>query len=139
MRIVLDTNVLVSGLLSPHGPPGRIVDGVVAEALVVLFDDRILDEYRDVLGRPKFGFAPRDIDDLLDQIVAAGEHVSAPPLTMKLPDVDDLPVLEVAVAGKADALVTGNAKHFPRPARSGVDVLTPAQLVERWATLIPSR
>jgi putative PIN family toxin of toxin-antitoxin system len=139
MRIVVDTNVLVSGLLSPHGPPGRIVDGVVSEELVVLFDDRILDEYRDVLARPKFGFGARDIDDLLDQIVAAGEHVSASPLTVKLPDVDDLPFLEVAAAGKADALVTGNTKHFPRSARCGVVVLTPAQLIERWATSTRSR
>jgi len=139
MRIVVGTNVLVSGLLSPHGPPGRMVDGIVAEELVVLFDDRILDEYRDVLGRPKFGFGAREIDELLDQLVAAGEHVSAPPLSVELPDVDDLPFLEVAVAGKVAALVTGNAKHFPRPARSGVDVLTPAQLVERWATSTRSR
>ena len=58
MRIVVDTNVLVSGLLSPHGPPGRMVDGIVAEELVVLFDDRILDEYRDVLGSPRFGSGP---------------------------------------------------------------------------------
>src|SRR5204863_1680233 len=99
MRIVVDTNVLVSGLLSPHGPPGRIVDGIVAEDLRVLFDDRILDEYREVLLRPKFGFGPRDIDDVMDQIVSAGEQVSAPPVDVELPDPDDLPFLEVALAG----------------------------------------
>jgi putative PIN family toxin of toxin-antitoxin system len=125
--------VLVSGLLSPHGPPGRIVDGLIAEELRALFDDRVLDEYRDVLERPNFKFGAREFDDLLDQLVAAGDHVAAPPLSVDLPDVDDLPFLEVAVAGGADALVTGNAKHFPRPARSGVKVLSPSDFVELWA------
>jgi putative PIN family toxin of toxin-antitoxin system len=133
MRIVVDTNVLVSGLLSPHGPPGRIVDGLVAEELRALFDDRILDEYRDVLERPKFKFGVREIDDFLDQLVAAGEHVAAPPLSVELPDADDLPFLEVAAAGGADALVTGNGKHFPRSARSGVSVVSPTEFVELWS------
>ena len=139
MRIVVDTNVLVSGLLSPHGPPGQIVDGLVAEDLRALFDDRVRDEYRRVLERPKFKFGAREIDDLLDQLVAAGEHVSAHPLAIELPDVDDLPFLEVAVAGSAGALVTGNAKHFPRAVRSGVKVLTPSELVARWAESAASR
>jgi putative PIN family toxin of toxin-antitoxin system len=139
MRIVVDTNVLVSGLLSPHGPPGRIVDGLVAEELRALFDDRVLDEYRDVLERPKFNFGAREIDDLLDQLVAAGEHVAAPPLSVELPDVDDLPFMEVAVAGGADALVTGNARHFPRLARSGVKVLSPSEFVELWANTTAQR
>ena len=133
MRIVVDTNVLVSGLLSPHGPPGRIVDGLVAEELQTLFDDRILDEYRDVLRRPRFGFGLRDVDDLLDHLVSSGEHVSAPPLNVTLPNIDDLPFLEVAAAGGADALVTGNLKHFPRRAQSGTNVLSPNAFLDLWA------
>jgi uncharacterized protein len=57
MRVVVDTNVLVSGVLN-RGPPGRIVDAIVAETFTVLYDDRILGEYRDVLARPVLDFGP---------------------------------------------------------------------------------
>ena len=133
MRVVVDTNVLVAGLLSPHGPRGRIVDGLVGEELRALFDDRVLEEYREVLVRPKFGFDGRQVIDLLDHVRATGEHVSAPPLKVALPDVDDLPFLEVAVAGKADALITGNMKHFPRASRAGANVMSPGDFLELWA------
>ena len=115
------------------------MDGLVAEELRALFDDRIVDEYRDVLRRPKVGFGSRDVDDLLDQLVSAGEQVSAPPMNVELPDLDDLPFLEVAVAGSADALVTGNVKHFPRKARSGTNVVTPRDLMEIWTRSSRSR
>ena len=52
IRVVLDTNVLVSGLLSEHGPPGLIVDLVFAGELALVYDARLLAEYRDVLVRP---------------------------------------------------------------------------------------
>ena len=54
---VLDTNVLVSGLLSPFGPPGRLVDALLARRLRLAFDDRIELEYREILARPRFGIS----------------------------------------------------------------------------------
>ena len=51
MRIVLDTNVLVSGFLSPHGPPGAILRSILTGSITLCFDERILAEYRDVLMR----------------------------------------------------------------------------------------
>ncbi|HXL73081.1 MAG TPA: putative toxin-antitoxin system toxin component, PIN family, partial [bacterium] len=56
MIVVLDTNVLVSGLLSPYGPPGEIVRMVSSRALSLCFDARIISEYAEVLTRPKFPF-----------------------------------------------------------------------------------
>lgn len=91
---VLDTNVLVSGLLNPHGPPGRIVDLLLAGSLQLLFDDRILDEYREVLLRPRFGFAPEEVTALLDLLVAEGEPVLAEALGLELSDPGDVPFLE---------------------------------------------
>ena len=64
MKIVLDTNVLVSGLLNPYGPPGRIVQMVAAGALQLCFDARIICEYRDVLVRPVFGFQAEHVEAL---------------------------------------------------------------------------
>lgn len=131
MRVVLDTNVPVSGLLNPHGAPGRVVDMTLAGGLQPLYDDRILDEYRDVLGRPRFGFEAADVGALLGQLKAVGHHVTAPVLPVVLPDPDDLPFLEVAAAGGARALVTGNTVDFePREGSHSVTVVSPDAFLE---------
>lgn len=132
MRIVLDTNVLVSGLLNPEGNPGRIVDLFLAGEVSLLADDRILAEYRSVLRRPKFGFAPADVSDFLGLVESESERISAPPLGFLLPDEADGACLEVAVAGGTDSLVTGNARHFrPTPA-TRILVESPTEFVKRW-------
>jgi len=134
MRVVIDTNVMVSGVLNPHGPPGRIVNSLLSETITVLHDDRILSEYREVLLRPTFGFTRSDVEVLLDFVESAGEHVSAEPLSLVLPDPNDLPFLEVATSGSADALITGNIKHFkPRRGQHSVLVTTPADFLRRLA------
>lgn len=135
MRVVIDTNVLVSGILNPHGPPGRIVDAVLSETVIVLHDDRILAEYREVLLRSMFGFHRADVDALLNFVDFAGEHLTAGGTDVVLPDPTDLPFLEVAIAGLADALITGNAKHFkPRRGRHDVWVCAPAEFVRRMVS-----
>lgn len=132
MRVVIDTNVLVSGVINPHGPPGRVLDAALARNIVVLHDDRILTEYREVLSRPLFGFERADIDTLMEFFDFAGEHVSVNQIGIILPDASDLPFLEVAVAGRADALITGNLRHFkPISGSHDVNVCTPAEFLER--------
>ena len=132
MRVVLDTNVLVSGVLNPHGSPGRCLDLILDGELTVLFDDRILAEYREVLLRPRFQFDPADIEALLESLMGQGESILAPPIDGSLPDPDDLPFLEVAVAGKADVLVSGNLRHFPEGCvPPDLQVAAPATLLDR--------
>jgi uncharacterized protein len=126
VRIVLDTNVLVSALLSPAGAPAQVLTLLLAGDLVLLFDERILDEYRAVLTRARFSFDAPKVDALLQQLETDGERVTAT-TTTTLPDPDDLPFIEVALSGRADALVTGNLKHFPE--NLGVPVLSPRALL----------
>ena len=128
MRVVVDTNVIVSGLLNPHGAPGRVLDLLVAERLELLADDRILAEYREVLLRPRFGFDPADVETLLAHLQTTSVAVISDPLDMELSDPGDLPFLEVAVFGKAESLLTGNLRHFPRSKKKlfGVKVLSPS-------------
>ncbi len=126
MRVVLDTNVLVSGLLSPFGNPAEIVRMVASGELSLCLDARTMSEYGEVLRRPKFGFEGDEVTALLDQIEHCGCTVAAGPLPVSLPDRDDDPFLEVAVAGGAECLVTGNVVHFPARLRRGVRVLSPA-------------
>jgi len=132
MKIVLDTNVLVSGLLQPFGPSGQIVRLVASGELVLCHDSRILAEYREVLLREKFHFDPERVDALLEQIRAGGISVAARPLAIRLPDAEDEPFLEVGVAGGAQSLVTGNLKHYPAAARHGIEVLSPRSFIDLY-------
>ena len=132
MKIVLDTNILVSGLLQPFGPSGQIVRLVAAGELVLCHDSRILAEYWEVLLRKKFRFDPERVEILMEEIRAGGIPVAARPLAIRLPDPDDEPFLEVALAGGAQCLVTGNIKHYPADARHGVEVLSPRSFIELY-------
>ena len=132
MRIVLDTNVLVSGLLSPFGPPGDIVRLVAAGALCVCYDPRILDEYREVLSRPAFRIADDRVESLLHQVAADGLLVTAQPLAVRLPDPDDEVFLAVALAGDARCLVTGNLGHYPQPSRRRMPVVSPRDFLDLY-------
>lgn len=80
MIIVLNTNVVMSGLLNPFGAPGRILDLILSGELRLAYDDRVLAEYRDVLMRDQFGFEATPVADLLAYIEAEGQHVTAVPL-----------------------------------------------------------
>ena len=123
MRVVVDTTVLVAGLLSPFGRPGEMVRMIAAGSLSLLYDARIMAEYIQVLKRPKFSFSSEPIETLLDQVKAVGVIVASDPLSVRLPDEEDEAFLEVALAGRAECLITGNVKHFPSAARQGMRVL----------------
>ena len=129
MKIVLDTNVLVAGLLSPFGPCAEIVRMVSSGDLTLYFDARILSEYMEVLGRSKFRFQTDKVVALLDHIEHRGHIVASSPLLNVLPDPGDQAFLEVAVAGKAVCLVTGNCTHFPPRQCQGIKVLSPSDFL----------
>ena len=129
IRVVIDTNVLVSGLLSPFGPPGQILRMISSGEIRLLFDARILLEYLEVLARPRFGFDQSAVSDLLYWVEHEGEVVAAPPLQTGLPDPFDEPFLEAALSGHAACLVTGDIAHFPESSRQGMAVLLPAEFI----------
>jgi uncharacterized protein len=129
MKIVLDTNVLVAGLLSPFGPCAQIVRMVSSGDLTLCLDARLLSEYDEVLHRPKFAFRPDKIAALLDYIEHSGILTASGPLPEALPDPNDQPFIEVAVAGQATCLITGNHAHFPTQRCQGVTVLSPSDFL----------
>lgn len=132
MKVVLDTNVLVSGLLSPSGAPGEVVRMFVSGNIEIVYDARIIYEYEEVLKRPKFGIAHGYVDDIISFIEHFGHLTAGVPLKMRLPDIDDEVFLESAISGKADFLVTGNIGHFPAASRQGVRVVTPREFIGVW-------
>jgi len=130
---VLDTNVLVSGLLSAKGPPGRLIDAVLARRLQIAFDDRILQEYKEVLARPKFHFNPSEVSAVW-QILPFQRHLTAMPVDgLQASDPTDTKFLEVAAATGSKILVTGNARHYPIETTGGVQVISPSEAWLRMA------
>ena len=88
---VLDTNVLVSGLLNAHGFPGRLLDAILAGALRITFDDRIEREYREVLARPKFAIPAALREAILGELKNQDGVTAVSRQAKSLPDIDDLP------------------------------------------------
>lgn len=134
LRLVIDTNVLVSGVLNRHGPPGRIVDAVLDGRVMAVLDARVLAEYGAVMRRPRLRIRPDEAAALLDFLDHEGEvHlVDAAPLPFAMPDPDDAPFAEVALYACADALITGNSRDFEAMRVHGVvPVWTPRQAVDR--------
>ncbi len=129
MNVVIDTNVIVAGLLSPFGTCGEIMRMISSGELMLCFDARILSEYNEVLLRPKFKFEETRIAALLDYIVHSGWTVAPLPLTNSLPDADDEPFLEIAIAGRVECLVTGNQNHFPSKLCQGIKIFSPGEFV----------
>lgn len=129
MNIVLDTNVLVAGLLSPFGVCGEIVRMVSSGELTLSFDARILSEYNEVMRRPKFKFEEEKADALLGYIEYRGQSAAPSPLANSLPDSDDEPFLETTIASQAVCLVTGNQIHFPAELCPGIKVFSPKEFL----------
>ena len=137
MKVVLDTNVFVSGLLSPFGPPGEIVRMLSAGTLTLCLDARVLSEYAEVLARPRFAFDQDMVASLLEYVTHVGQTVAAAPLPAPLPDHDDQPFLELALFGGAEYLITGNRRHYPKALCGSVRVVSPAQFVAAYRANMP--
>ena len=139
MNVVLDANVPVSGLLSPFAPPGEVVRLLVSGRLTPCLDVRLMAEYSAVLHRPQFGFDAEAVDALLNYLTHAGFFVVAESLARPLPDADDQPFLEVALAGRAECLITGNRRHFPAALCGAQRVLAPTEFIRHYQRQLRSQ
>jgi predicted nucleic acid-binding protein len=121
---VVDTNVLVSGLLRPSGPPAQILNAVRDGRIRLAYSAAILSEYAEVLRRPRFAIPPPVVADLIEGI--AGWPAIEPGRGPRLPDPYDEPFLALARVTPDRILITGNLADFPPGERGSVVVLSPA-------------
>ncbi len=134
MRVVPDTNVVVSGVLRPSSVPARVLSLVYEARIRPLVDARILEEYREVLARPRLRIPAASAEGFLQAFAEVAEHVTvtAEAATrfdrVALADPDDRPFMEVAASAGAGAIVTGNTSHFPAAALKPIRVLAVAPL-----------
>lgn len=114
---VIDTNVLVSALLSSHKDAAtvQVVGKVFSGEVIPLLSEEILKEYNEVLRRKKFHFSEELVAAFIGTIEKCGELIAPSPTGEILPDMKDLPFYEVVMEKRVnDAyLITGNIKHFP--------------------------
>ena len=113
MRVVLDSNIVVSACLSPQGAPATIVELALLGHFTLCVSQEVLSEYREVLARPKFSRQLERIETVLEGIEDLAEVVAPQERLVLSTDDEDNRLLECAQIGKADFLVTGNRKHFP--------------------------
>jgi uncharacterized protein len=130
LKVVLDTNVIVSGFLKPRSKPARILRLVLQGEVTIVCNEAILAEYTEVLARPKFELNRDKVEKIVQLIRSQGIHSPALAQPLNLPDPHDEPFLEAAFATGADVLVTGNIKHFPEKACKGLKVVSPAEFLQ---------
>ena len=137
MRIVLDTSVVVAGLRTRLGAGNAILRLIARRRLVLLATPPLFLEYEDVLKRPEHqlahGLPPEAVDEFLAELAALIEPVEVHfQWRPQARDPNDEMVLEAAINGRADALVTYNIADFARAAeRFRVPVLHPAKLLKK--------
>ena len=125
---VIDTNVLVSALLSrfKNTSTVQLMQHLILGDIIPIYNDEILEEYYSVLTRPKFNFPESLIDETLDVVKKFGINSSRQETEELLPDPKDIVFYEVALANEDSFLVTGNTKHFPKKPF----VVTPAEMLQ---------
>jgi putative PIN family toxin of toxin-antitoxin system len=114
LNLVLDTNVVVSAILKPAGlERASLVFALIAPARLYVSRD-ILEEYERVLRRPQLKLFDSRLGELLDLFKSRAVFVTPSRRLQVTPDPDDNIFLECAEEARADYLVTGNKRHFPR-------------------------
>ena len=126
MKIILDTNIIVSALLSPHGLPAKILNLVLNGNAKIIYDNSILSEYIDVLGRKYLKLNHENVNILLDFIEKNGEYKIAIPQNKTFVDEDDKKFYELFKSGDVNYLITGNKKHFPQ----GKGIVTAKEFID---------
>ncbi len=114
IRLVLDTNILVSANVNPEGLEALVVSLGLHKKVRICVSEPVLKEYEQVLSYPRLKFVPKEITAFLERLRSAGMLVAPTHNVSASPDGPDNRFLECAEAAGADFLVTGNKRHFPK-------------------------
>ena len=133
-RVVLDTNILISAALRPDGPPRAVMDAIRSENGVLLFSSETFGELQTRILRPKFDHyvGRRGRLVYLAQLEAVSEWVSISGARLGCRDPDDDKLLETAMVGRADCLITGDRDLLEMSPFREIPILTPAAFPAHW-------
>lgn len=134
MRIVLDTNILVSALISGERPPGQVLAAVKSPGVTLITSRFQIDELRDVLARDRLQPYVRreEADDLVYHLEAVAAVVADLPEVSLSADPDDNPILATAIAGDADLIVSGDrGDMLALESAQGIPIVTTRDAADR--------
>ncbi len=135
MKAVVDTNVFVRAIINPQGSVGPVLERLREREYTSLISRAALDELVQVLHRPrlrqKYGLTDRNLDAVVRLIVLRSELIDPQQRIAVCRDPEDDKFLEIAVAGQADAIVTGDADLLVLHPFEGIPILTPAHFLAR--------
>jgi putative PIN family toxin of toxin-antitoxin system len=138
MRAVIDTGVLISGLLNRWGTPGEILRALRENRFNIIYSVDILIELIDVLSRPtfhkKYHLLPDDISALINLIRLRGELISPGQPVTACRDPKDDKFLAAAITGNADWIVSGDADLLELIVFDGIPIISPINFLERLST-----
>lgn len=133
MLIVLDTNVLVSGLIKRNSKPEQIIDAILTGKIQLVLDERVFEEYHEVLHRPKLSIPTERADAILRFIAFSSLWIDCEPVDFSIHEIvddGDLPFAELAI-NKNSILITGNIKHFQYLKSFNIQVLSPDEFLRQ--------
>lgn len=134
LRIVLDTNVLISAALKPLGQQAAVINLIAIRAVDLFVSQAVLTEYREVFSRPKFAQIPSAQVAILLALIENAATMVAPTERLAISAHEsDNRFYECADAAGADYIVTGNKKHFTKPHKN-TRIITGRQLLELLKT-----
>ena len=137
MRIVLDTNIFVSALISGEGSPSKVLAAIRRERITLVTSTFQIEELRRVLARERLKpyIRPEEADDLLYHLEAVGMVMSELPDIGLSPDPDDNPILATAVAGEAELIVSGDKGDMLALGQvDGIPIVTAREAAARLRT-----
>jgi len=111
-KVVLDTNIIVSALWTSAGNPSKILDMFLIDKVLLYYDSAIMEEYQQVLNRPRLKFSPEEVSWTLNKVHQKGIIITSEISTIQMIDETDRKFYDTAKTAGA-ILITGNIKHYP--------------------------
>ena len=128
LKVIIDTNVIISAALSPKGNAARIINIIDDnQEIQIFFSSEILDEYKEVLSRERLNIKPEAQICIINTIIKVGMLIKPTGSEIPLPDESDRNFYDTALEAGA-TLITGNKKHYP----AENFIVTPAEFLSIW-------
>jgi len=128
LKVIIDTNVIISAALSPKGNAARIINIIDDnQEIQIFFSSEILDEYKEVLSRERLNIKPEAQICIINTIIKVGMLIKPTGSEIPLPDESDRIFYDAALEAGA-TLITGNKKHYP----AENFIVTPAEFLSIW-------
>lgn len=132
MKIILDTNVFISGIFF-SGPPSQILQAWQKKSFQIVLSEQILNEYQRVAEELSYKYPQVDIAPIIELVTIHGQLIDTKGINISIcEDPDDDKFIECAIAGKCDIIVSGDKHLLKLTGYKGIKILRPREFVEQY-------